>query len=290
MKLIKSYIIFICTLVSFTFLILQCSVVTRPSEYKVIRQFGGVKRVIDKHGLSFKIPIIQSVESIPKYKMCYDLAPSNITTSDKKILVVDSFAIWDIQDPLKYITSISADMLIAQNRLNNSIYNSVNTVMPSMTQDTIISGRDGLLADSITDGVGNKLDEYGIRLHHVETKMIDLPEDNKAMVFERMITERNSISASYESQGKSKAEKIKNDTNHTVKTKLAEANAKAEQIKAEGEAEYMNILSSAYSDESKAEFYRFIRGMDTLKSTLVGTNKTIILDNNSEIAKLLIGD
>lgn len=290
MKVIKSYIVFIVLMFIILFGYGSCAVVTRPNEYTVIRQFGAVTKVIREPGLSFKMPFIQSTESIPKYKMCYDLAPNSITTSDKKILVVDSFAIWDIEDPLKYITSISADMSAAEGRLNNGIYNSINTVMPAMTQDAIISGRDGTLADSITDGVGNKLEEYGIRLYHVETKMLDLPEDNKQMVFERMITERNSIAASYEAQGKSQADKIKNETNQTIQLKLSEAKADAERIRAEGEAEYMSILSAAYSDESKADFYEFMRGLDTLKATVVGSNKTVILNRDSEIAQLLIGN
>ena len=83
---------------------------------------------------------------------------------------------------------------------------------------------------------------------------------------------------------------IKNETDKTVKETVAKANAEAEKIKAEGEAQYMQILSEAYNDEAKADFYNYVRALDALKASLTGDNKTIILDGDSELARVLSGN
>ena len=103
-----------------------------------------------------------------------------------------------------------------------------------------------------------------------------------------MISERNNIAASYTAKGQAEAQKIKNETDKKVSILTANAEKDAAKIEAEGEAEYMRILSGAYNDEGKAEFYNYLRGLDSLDS-MVGDNKTLILDKNSEYAKILYG-
>ena len=103
-----------------------------------------------------------------------------------------------------------------------------------------------------------------------------------------MISERQNIAAGYSAKGEAEAQKIKNDTDKKVSITVADAKAKAAAIEAEGEAEYMKILSDAYNDPDKAEFYSFVRGLDALKA-LAKSDSTIILDKDSEYAKLLYG-
>lgn len=288
MKSVYSYIKFISLLILGLIVFGTVTVTAYPNEYVLIKQFGAVKKVISEPGLYFKIPFIQNTQSIPKYKMCYDLEPSDVNTADKKIMTVDSFVLWEVSDPLKYVTTLGANQSTAEGRINNVVYNSIKTVLSSTMQEDIISGRNGELAEAITNNISTSLDSYGIRLIKVETKMLDLPDDNRQSVYERMISERGNIAAGYSAQGESEYNKIKNETNKEIDIKISEAKAKAEEIKAEGEAEYMRILSDAYNDEGKSDFYNFIRGLDTLKTTLKGTNKTLVLDKDSEIARILL--
>ena len=104
-----------------------------------------------------------------------------------------------------------------------------------------------------------------------------------------MISERQNIAASYTAQGEAEAQKIRNETDKNVKVMVADANKNAEIKIAEGEAEYMKILQEAYNTPEKADFYNFIRSLDALKASLRGSNKTIILDKDSEIARILYG-
>lgn len=276
-------------LVLLIFLLANGIVVTRADEYSLITQLGKVVRVESTAGPSLRIPFLQSVQKIPRYRMISDLYPSDITTKDKKVMTVDSFVIWDITDPVKYLSSLNASREKAEVRLENVVYNSIKNVLSSTNQADIISGRDGELSKTITENIGTSMDSYGIRIHAVETKKLDLPDSNKESVYQRMISERNNIAAQYTADGEYQSSLIKNETDKTVKETIAKAEAEAEKIKAEGEARYMQILSDAYNDESKADFYNYVRSLDALKASLKGGDKTVILNENSELARILSG-
>jgi len=271
--------------------VLKSSIVsTYNDEYKLVLQFGKVIRVIDEPGLSFKIPFVQSTQSIPNYEMIYDLVPSEVNTRDKKVMVTDSFALWTVSDPLKYLSRLGANKANAESRISVVVYNAVKNVISSTDQADVISGRDGKLAEMITEKIGNSLDSYGITVKKVETKMLDLPDSNKEAVYQRMISERQNIAAGYIADGQYESNVIKNSTDREVSVLISEAKAQAEKIRAEGEAEYMRILSEAYNDESKADYYNYIRSLDAIKASLKGTNKTIILNEDSELARILQGN
>lgn len=277
-----------------TLLIVICAcssiIVTNADEYVLIKQFEKVVRVESEPGLSFRIPFLQSVQRIPNYKMISDLAPSDVTTKDKKVMTVDSFVIWSIEDPVKYLSSLNASKEKAEVRLGNVVYNSIKNVLSSTNQAEIISGRDGDLVRTITENIGSVMDPYGIHIYAVETKKLDLPDSNKESVYQRMISERNNIAAQYTADGDYQYSLIINETDRTVKETIAKAQAEAEKIRAEGEAKYMQILSEAYNDESKADFYNYVRSLDALKTSMKGDNKTIVLNSDSEMARILSGN
>ena len=281
-----------------TFVILLLAVITLKSamvstyndEYKLVLQFGKVVRVIDTPGLSFKIPFLQTTQSIPNYKMVHDLIPSEVNTRDKKVMLTDSFALWSVTDPLEYLSRLGANKANAESRISVVVYNAVKNVISSTDQADVISGRDGKLAELITEKIGSSLESYGITVKKVETKMLDLPDSNKEAVYQRMISERQNIAAGYTADGQYQSNVIKNTTDRDVSIIISEARAKAEKIRAEGEAEYMRILSGAYNDEGKADYYNYIRSLDAIKASLKGTNKTIILNSSSELARILQGN
>lgn len=267
----------------------SCIVVTNENEYSLIRQFGKVDHVISDAGVSFKIPFIQSVDKLPKQTLLYDLASSDVITSDKKTMICDSYILWHITDPLKFAQTLNSSITNAESRLNTIVYNSTKNVISSTTQNDVISGRDGALSEAIIANIGNSLDSYGIELLAFETKQLDLPGDNKAAVYERMISERDNIAATYTAEGSSEAQIIRNTTDKEVTVMISEAEKNAEILISEGEAEYMRILSEAYSDTSKQEFYSFVRSLDALKISMTGDNKTVVLSPDSPIAQIFYG-
>lgn len=261
-------------------------VITQENEYSLVRQFGKIDHVVSEAGVSFKMPFIQSVDTLPKQTLLYDLPSSDVITSDKKTMICDSYILWHITDPVKFAQTLNCSISNAESRLDAIVYNSTKNVISSTTQDDVISGRNGKLSQAIIDNIGTSLDQYGIELLDFETKKLDLPGDNKAAVYERMISERDNIAATYTAEGSSEAQKIRNTTDMEVTVMLSEAEKEAEILIAEGEAEYMRILSEAYNDASKQEFYSFVRSLDALKISMQGNNKTVILSPDSPIAQI----
>lgn len=264
-------------------------VVTGENEYKLIREFGRVNRVVGQAGMSFKIPFIQSADTLPKEILLYDLAASDVITMDKKTMLTDSYVLWKITDPLKFAQTLNSSLPNAERRIDTTVYNSIKNVISSLSQNDVISGRDGELSEAIMANIGNAMEQYGIQILSVETKRLDLPADNKEAVYERMISERDKIAATYTAEGQSEAKVIQNTTDREIAINISNAQAEAAAITAEGEAEYMRILAEAYSTPERAEFYAFTRALDAARASLTGSNNTLILPADSPIASIFMG-
>ena len=263
--------------------------VTQQNEYKLIRQFGKVDRVISSSGISFKIPFIESTQSLPKETLLYDLAASDVITEDKKTMISDSYVLWKISDPLKFAQTLNSSVESGESRINTAVYNATKNAISSMSQDQVITSRDGELSDMVMEAIGINMDQYGIELLKFETKQLDLPDDNKEAVYERMISERDNIAATYKAEGNSEAKVIRNKTDKEVAIQISDAKKQAEILGAEGEQEYMKILAQAYGEEDRSEFYSFVRSLDALKTSMKGEDKTVILSADSPIAQIFEG-
>jgi membrane protease subunit HflC len=287
MKGIKiASILFVLTLLALI-VVSSCLFVVNQGEYAVVKQFGKVVEIYDTAGLHFKAPLIQTVETLPNKELIYDLPISEVITKDKQTMVADSFALWRITDPKKFITNLNGSVTNAESRIEMLVYNAMKNEISSRTQEEVISDRTGKLASDITGVAKPNFEQYGIELLAVETKHLDLPYDNKESVYNRMISERVNISASYTAHGDKEAQIIKSATDKEIAIMIADANAKAEQLIAEGEAEYMKILSNAYNDLSKAEFYEFVRALDAAKASLAGSgDNVLILDKDSPLVDI----
>ena len=288
MKAIRNTLI---TIILFVAVIagLSCLVITNENEYTLVREFGRIDHVVTTSGVSFKIPFVQTTDTLPKQTLFYDLSPSDVITSDKKTMICDSYILWHIVDPEKFARTLNCSIANAESRLDAIVYNATKNVISSTKQDDVISGRNGALSQAVIANIGTSLEQYGIELLSFETKKLDLPGDNKAAVYERMISERDNIAATYTAEGSSEAQKIRNTTDMEITVMLSEAEKEAEILVAEGEAEYMRILSEAYNDESKQEFYSFVRSLDALKISMKGSNKTVMLSPDSPIAQIFYG-
>ena len=263
--------------------------VTQQNEYKLLRQFGKVDRVISSSGISFKIPFIESTQSLPKETLLYDLAASDVITKDKKTMISDSYVLWKISDPLKFAQTLNSSVESGESRINTAVYNATKNAISSMSQDQVITSRDGELSDMVMEAIGTNMDQYGIELLKFETKQLDLPDDNKEAVYERMISERDNIAATYKAEGNSEAKVIRNKTDKEVAIQISDAKKQAEILEAEGEQEYMKILAQAYGEEDRSEFYSFVRSLDALKTSMKGEDKTVILSADSPIAQIFEG-
>ena len=262
----------------------------QPKEYVAVRQFGRIVNVVDTPGLKAKIPFVQTIQRISAATILYDIPASDIITKDKKSMISDNYVLWRVTDPTLYIQTLNAIEARAAERIEAAVYNSLKKILSNMTQDEIIAARGERLTQLITEDANGDIRVYGIEIIQSEIKALDLPEDNKAAVFTRMISERENIAAGYTAEGAAEAQKIRNETDRKVTVMTAEAETEAATILAEGESEYMRILQDAYNTDDKADFYNYTRSLDALKASMTGGSKTVMLDKDSELARILYGD
>ncbi|WP_026526922.1 protease modulator HflC [Butyrivibrio sp. VCD2006] len=258
-------------------------------EFVAVRQFGKIVKVETEPGLKMITPFVQTTQRINAATKLYDIPSSDVITRDKKSMITDTYVLWRVTDPVKYIQSLNAIDTRAQERIEAAVYNATKTAISSMTQDEVIESRGEVLTKLITEDANSDMGGYGVEIVTAEIKALDLPDDNRTAVYERMTSERNNIAASYTAEGNAEAQKIKNETDKKVAILKADAEKTAATLEGEGEAEYMNIHSAAYNTEEKAEFYNFVRSLEAMEKSLNGGEKTIILDKNSELARLLYG-
>ena len=322
----KPYVAILAVLIAAYIIGNLSAVITYPDQYKVIKTMGKISRVTTEPGFSLRIPLVQSETTIQKSKQLYDIAPTEIYTSDKKKMEVDAYIIWRVADPIKFTQTLNSSKASAESKISAMVYGALKATVSATSQEELIASRDSALdksdeADSLSDvniqdmpseepedgmkvidentkviSLSNKIleqlnkdydpEQYGIEIQMVKIKKLDLPDENKDAVYNRMITERKNIAAAYKAQGDSEAQKIRNTTDRETAVMLSEADAKAAQIEAEGEAEYMKILSEAYNDPDKAEYYLFVRQLDAAKKSLENGNTTLFLDSDSPLASI----
>ncbi len=256
----------------------------------LIQQFGRVVGIQKEPGLHFKTPFVQSTIAIYDGSRIYDIPPSDVITRDKKSMIADDYVIWTVDDVMKYYQTLGGISARAEERIDAAVYNATKNTISSMAQDEVIAARGIELTNLITQESNSDIAGYGIKILTAEIKALDLPDDNKEAVYERMISERGNIAAGYKAKGEADAQKIRNETDKNVKITIANAEKQAETLRAEGESEYMKILSDAYNNEEKSEFYNYLRSLDALKISLKSKkNNTLILDKDSELAQILYG-
>ena len=265
----------------------------RENEYACTVRFSKIIDVSDQAGLHFKIPFVDSVKYFSKATQLYDIPPSEVLTSDKQNMTVDCYILWSISDPKLFYQALGTTG-VAEDRLDNLTYNELKTVMGTLAQSDIINMEDGALRNEIYESIATDVDSkarsYGIRVEDVKIKQFDLPESNLNAVYSRMISERNQIAEKYTADGNYDASIIINDVDKQVNIMVSNAQAEAAKLEAEGEAEYMRLLAEAYDSPDKKDFYEFTLALDALKKSLTGDEKTVILDANSELAQILMGN
>ncbi|HPB80224.1 MAG TPA: protease modulator HflC [Sedimentibacter sp.] len=279
-------IIFIVLVISVT----NTAYIVRENEYAYVTRFSKFVKIQDTAGLHFKLPLLDKIEKIPQYRMMYDIPPSEVLTGDKKTLVVDNFTVWQIDDPYTFMRTVSR-ISEMENRIDAIVYNAVKNTLGTMDQTAIINSDNSSIDDvnnKITELVNAQLKNYGVSTVAVEIKRFDLPEDNESAVYNRMISERTQMAESFRAEGNLEASKIVNETDKEVAILLSKASARAEELKGQGESEYMKIIAEAYSTEDRMNYYEFIRSLEALKVTMKG-EKTLILPADSFIVRVLNG-
>lgn len=262
------------------------------NEYACTVRFSKIISTTDQAGLHSKVPFLDTVKYFSRATQLYDIPPSEVLTSDKQNMTVDCYILWSISDPKLFYQTLGSTS-VAEQRLDALTYNELKTVMGTLAQSDIINMEDGSKRNDIYGNIASDVNAlaktYGIHVEDVKIKQFDLPESNLNAVYGRMISERNQMAEKYTADGNYEASIIRNDVDKKVNIMVSDAQAEAAKREAEGEQEYMRLLAEAYDSKDKQDFYEFTLALDALKSSLNGSDKTVILDANSDLAKILMG-
>ena len=285
--------IIITALVVIAIVVLASSMYTVQENQSVcVFRFSEIVDTTTTPGLHFKIPFVDSVEYFSKATMLYDIPPSEVLTSDKQNMTVDCYILWHIEDPQQFYRALGTTS-VAEERLDSITYTALKIALGQLAQADIINMNDGAERNQIYEGIATSVDKqvsaYGIKVEDVKIKQFDLPDSNLNAVYTRMISERNQMAEKYTADGNYEASVIRNDVDKQVNIIVSNAEAEAAKLVAEGEAEYMKKLAESYNTADKKEFYEFMLALDALKQSLSGDEKTVILDADSELAKILMG-
>ncbi|KAB3537855.1 protease modulator HflC [Alkaliphilus pronyensis] len=265
-------------------------IIVQANQYKIVRQFGEIVRVIDKPGLNFKLPIVQSVSTLPKHTLVYNVPPAEINTLDKKRIKVDYYGLWRITDPKALIESLRT-LAGAESRLGDIVYSNIRTELGKMEYEQIVNHKKSMRGDIdaiVKDQVNEILlsNNNGIEVIDIKMKRTDLPSENEQSVYNRMISERKSTAQQYLSQGDAEALKIQAETDREVEEMLAKAEAEAKTIVAEGEREAARIYNEAYGKDP--EFFNMFNSLESYK-TVIDEETVIVFPMNSPYLKYLTG-
>ncbi|MBP7547596.1 MAG: protease modulator HflC [Corallincola sp.] len=263
--------VMVLALVLFGLVVLNPFFVVKEGQRVIVQQFGKVKRDGDvprvyPPGLHLKVPFIDDVLVLDARLQTLSSEANRFITGEKKDLLVDFYAKWKIEDFSRFYLATRGDRGQADALLNRIINNGLRTEFGSRTVTAIVSGgRDELMAQAL-DQAAKSASELGIKVLDVRVKTINLPEEVKSNIFDRMRSERNVVAKGHRARGAEMAEGIRAEADKRVTVLLADAQRQSLTLRGSGDAEAAKIFADAYSKD--AEFFRFLRSMDAYKRSL----------------------
>jgi membrane protease subunit HflC len=250
----------------------------------IVLQFGEVKEVVQRSGLHFKWPMLQSVRLFDMRILTFDDAePLRFITSEKKPVLVDSFVKWRILDVRQYFVSVQGDEFRAATRIKQTISDGLQAEFGRRTLHDVVSGQRDDIMNEVRTKADADLKRIGVEIIDVRLKRVDLPQEVSESVFGRMQAERKRIANEQRSTGFAEAEKIRADAERQREVLLAEAYRDAQRVRGEGDAKAAAIYAAAFNQNP--EFYSFYRSMEAYRSTFRGRNDLMLLETNSDFLR-----
>ena len=244
----------------------------------IVLQFGEPIRVVKDPGLQFKIPLVQNVEYFDKRLLLFDNPVEEIISADKKRLIVDSFARYKIEDPLRYFQTIRFESTLT-NRLGSIINDSLRQVLGRVPLKSVISEKRSALLEEVAVLVSAAAKDFGLQIEDVRIRRADLPTANSDAIFRRMQTERQQEAAQYRAEGEEQSRILKAQAEKEKTILLADAERTSDILRGEGDGEKNKILGEAFSKDP--EFFSFYRSMQAYINAISAEDTTMILSPDS---------
>ena len=251
----------------------------------LVVRLGQPVRVVSEPGLNYKMPIIDSVIHIDKRILDLENPAQEVIAFDQKRLVVDAFARYRINDPLKFYQTVGT-VEGANSRLSTLLNSALRRVLGEATLMQVVRDQREHLMARVREQLENEAAAFGITIVDVRIRRADLPEENSLAVYERMKTERQQEATQIRAQGTQNAQEIRAKANRDVTVLLAEARSKGEQTRGEGDAERNRIFAEAYGRDP--EFFSFYRSMQAYETGLKSTDTRLLLKPDSDFFRFFV--
>lgn len=260
--------------------------VVKETERAVMLQFGELVNADIEPGLHVKIPWVNTVRKFDARIQTEDSTSERFLTLEQKALEVDSYAKWRIVDVGQFYVSTRGNVATAGALLAERINDGLRDQIGARTLIEVVSGERDQLMIALTEELNETTaSDIGIEVIDVRVKRIDLPDDVRSSVYERMITERNREAQELRSRGEELAIGIRADADRQAVIFEAEAYRDAERIRGEGDAEATGIYASAFNRDT--EFFAFVRSLNAYRETFSSKNDVLLLDPDSDYFKYL---
>ena len=268
-------------------LLVLSSVFIIPETHRGVKlRFGELVQTDIQAGIHFKVPVIDEVLEFDIRILTMDLPTRQYLTVEKKPLDVDSYIAWKIQDVDQFYRSTGGDELRAQSLLLSRVDNGLRDEFGIRTMVEVVSGERDELMSNLVDLVNQtSVSEFGIEVRDIRVKGIEFPGQVSENVFRRMATERMKLAQEFRSRGRELGEGIRADADRQRTVVLAEAFARSETTRGEGDGQAARTYADAYG--SNPDFYSFYRSLEAYRNTFANKDDLMVIDASSDFLKFL---
>jgi len=257
----------------------------QQTEQVIVTQLGDPVRTIEQPGLYVKVPVIQNVISFDRRVLAMELPGEEVILGDTRRLIVDSFTLYRITNPLLFFQTVGGTEIGMRSRLSSVVSASLRRVLGSTTLLGVLSADRNRIMAQIRDQVGSEMKAFGISVEDVRIRRADLPEGNTQAILQRMQSERVRIASQLRAEGTEAAQRIRADAERDRTVLVAEARANAEKLRGQGEAEATRIFAKAYGEDQN--FFTAWRTFQAYKAGIGAGGTRLVLSPENEFLRLL---
>ncbi|MGH7154924.1 MAG: protease modulator HflC [Acetobacteraceae bacterium] len=256
------------------------------TEQALVTEFGRPVRVIQKPGLHVKIPFVQAVIGFDRRLLYLGTPSEEVILGDQRRLIVDSFTMFRIVDPLRYYQAVGAGEVGIRTRLSAIVSSAIRRQLGTKPLPDVLSAdRDHIMAN-IRDQVNGEMKTFGVLVEDVRIRRADLPRENTEAILTRMQSERQRVAAQARAEGAEAALKIRADADRDRTVLLADASAKADQLRGEGEAEATKIYAAAFEQDPR--FFAAWRTLQAYRAAFDSGKARLILTPDNQFLRYLM--
>ena len=257
----------------------------QQTEQVLITQFGRPVRLITEPGLHAKIPLVQTAISFDRRLLNYELPSEEVILGDQRRLIVDSFVLFRISDPLRYYQAVGPTENGIRARLNSVASSAMRRVLGNEQLLNVLSTQRNRIMGAIRTDVGAEMDGFGVKIDDVRIRRADLPRENTQAILSRMKSERQRVAAQARAEGAEASARIRADAERDRTVLLADAKSGADRLRGQGEAQAIAIYADAFQRDD--HFFQVWRTLQAYREAFASGASRLVMTPGSDFLKML---